>query len=69
MIYITGDCHRDFTRFSKKNFPEQEEMTAPQWYQKKELNQKRKMSRKERIRKKRSRQRNRRNNRKTQRRS
>lgn len=27
MIYITGDCHSDFRRFSKKNFPEQEEMT------------------------------------------
>lgn len=27
MIYITGDCHRDFSRFNTKNFPEQHEMT------------------------------------------
>ena len=27
MIYITGDCHADFTRFNTENFPEQEEMT------------------------------------------
>lgn len=27
MIYITGDCHRDFTRFNTKVFPEQKEMT------------------------------------------
>ena len=27
MIYITGDCHSDFTRFSTENFPEQREMT------------------------------------------
>ena len=27
MIYITGDCHRDFVRFNKENFPEQIEMT------------------------------------------
>ncbi len=27
MIYITGDCHADFRRFSIKNFPEQREMT------------------------------------------
>lgn len=27
MIYITGDCHRDFSRFNTKNFPEQYEMT------------------------------------------
>lgn len=27
MIYITGDCHREFGRFSTKNFPEQNEMT------------------------------------------
>ena len=27
MIYITGDCHGDFTRFNTKNFPEQKEMT------------------------------------------
>lgn len=26
MIYITGDCHGDFRRFSTKNFPEQKEM-------------------------------------------
>lgn len=27
MIYITGDCHKDFRRFFTKNFPEQKEMT------------------------------------------
>lgn len=27
MIYITGDCHGDFRRFSSKIFPEQKEMT------------------------------------------
>lgn len=27
MIYITGDCHSDFRRFSKDVFPEQAEMT------------------------------------------
>ena len=27
MIYITGDCHGDWTRFSMENFPEQKEMT------------------------------------------
>ena len=27
MIYITGDCHGDFVRFNKENFPEQTEMT------------------------------------------
>lgn len=27
MIYITGDCHGELERFSKKNFPEQTEMT------------------------------------------
>lgn len=27
MIYITGDCHSDFRRFSMDNFPEQKEMT------------------------------------------
>ena len=27
MIYITGDTHADFRRFSTKNFPEQKEMT------------------------------------------
>ncbi len=27
MIYITGDCHGDYTRFSSRNFPEQKEMT------------------------------------------
>ena len=27
MIYITGDCHADFRRFSTGNFPEQKEMT------------------------------------------
>ena len=27
MLYITGDTHGDFTRFSTENFPEQKEMT------------------------------------------
>ena len=27
MIYITGDCHQDFRRFSTRIFPEQKEMT------------------------------------------
>ncbi len=27
MIFITGDCHRDFIRFDVENFPEQKEMT------------------------------------------
>ncbi len=27
MIFITGDCHSDFVRFNKENFPEQNEMT------------------------------------------
>ena len=27
MIYITGDCHRDFVRFTPENFPEQKDMT------------------------------------------
>lgn len=27
MIYITGDCHADFRKFSMNNFPEQKEMT------------------------------------------
>lgn len=27
MIYITGDCHRDFRRFNTRIFPEQKEMT------------------------------------------
>ena len=27
MIYITGDCHGDFVRFNKENFPEQIELT------------------------------------------
>ncbi|MBP3339257.1 MAG: metallophosphoesterase [Lachnospiraceae bacterium] len=27
MIFITGDCHCDFTRFNTENFPEQKEMT------------------------------------------
>ena len=27
MIYITGDCHRDFERFNSWIFPEQKEMT------------------------------------------
>ena len=27
MIYITGDCHYNFNRFSSRNFPEQKIMT------------------------------------------
>lgn len=27
MIYITGDCHAEWNRFSTENFPEQKEMT------------------------------------------
>lgn len=27
MIYITGDCHADWSRFSADSFPEQKEMT------------------------------------------
>lgn len=27
MVYVTGDCHGDFRRFSTDNFPEQKEMT------------------------------------------
>ena len=27
MIYITGDCHREYRRFNTQNFPEQKGMT------------------------------------------
>lgn len=27
MVFVTGDCHAEFNRFSTKNFPEQKEMT------------------------------------------
>ena len=27
MIFITGDCHKDFSRFTLESFPEQKEMT------------------------------------------
>lgn len=27
MIYVTGDCHADYTKFSTDSFPEQKEMT------------------------------------------
>ena len=27
MIYITGDCHGDFRKFNKKNFPKQKQLT------------------------------------------
>lgn len=27
MVYVTGDCHGDFRRFSTRNFPEQKNMT------------------------------------------
>lgn len=26
MVFVTGDCHADFSRFSTKNFPEQKQM-------------------------------------------
>ena len=28
MIFITGDTHGDFTRFSSENFPEQKSMST-----------------------------------------
>lgn len=28
MVYITGDCHGDWSRFSSKNFPEQKDMSV-----------------------------------------
>lgn len=27
MVYITGDCHADYSKFSMQNFPEQKEMS------------------------------------------
>ena len=27
MIFVTGDCHGDFRKLNKENFPEQKEMT------------------------------------------
>ena len=27
MIYVTGDCHQDFEKFSTRNFPEQKQLT------------------------------------------
>lgn len=27
MIFVTGDCHADFTKFNTKSFPEQKELT------------------------------------------
>ena len=27
MIFVTGDCHANFEKFSTKNFPEQKELT------------------------------------------
>lgn len=27
MVFVTGDCHAEFNKFSTKNFPEQKEMT------------------------------------------
>ena len=27
MIYVTGDCHSDFRKFSRRSFPEQKELT------------------------------------------
>jgi len=30
MIFVTGDTHRDFSRFSLENFPEQKEMSLSQ---------------------------------------
>ena len=34
MIYVTGDCHADFTRFNTKIFPEQYEMTKDDYFNK-----------------------------------
>ena len=34
MIYITGDCHADFTRFNTKILPEQYEMTKDDYFNK-----------------------------------
>ena len=34
MIYITGDCHADFTKFNTKIFPEQYEMTKDDYFNK-----------------------------------
>ena len=33
MIYITGDCHADWTKFSSNAFPEQKEKML-KWLQK-----------------------------------
>ena len=27
MVYLTGDCHKEFNKFSSRNFPQQKEMT------------------------------------------
>ncbi len=27
MVFVTGDCHSDFGKFSSKNFPKQKKMT------------------------------------------
>ena len=27
MVFVTGDCHAEFNKFSTKNFPEQKGMT------------------------------------------
>lgn len=27
MVFVTGDCHADFTKFNSKNFPEQKKLT------------------------------------------
>ena len=27
MIFVTGDCHGDYRRFSRENFPEQKKLT------------------------------------------
>ena len=27
MLFITGDCHGDYSKFNKKCFPEQKELT------------------------------------------
>jgi len=32
MIYVTGDCHGDFSRFSIENFPDQKEMKKGRLY-------------------------------------
>ena len=32
MVFVTGDCHAKFNKFSVENFPEQKEMSIRQSY-------------------------------------